>query len=200
MKRAFPLLLAIIAALALLSPTLAAAANPAFTVKIVGTQETVNGKAAVTVDWRITANQAGLKLRGSSGLRLAYDNAVLQLVRFSGTGADYALTETLTVMPSAARPGAYEGAILDVRACRNPGGTVGYVTIELGHYEFTLDCIQNKEATLASIRFAFRDGKSQADLTSNTIRLMTIAEMTDRFQTSAVNICVAAGNLNTEYV
>ena len=200
LKSVFSLLLAAIVVLSLMPPTVAAVINPAFAVRIVGTQDTVNGKSVVTVDWRIKATQAGLKLRGSSGLRLAYDNTVLQLVRFSGTGADYALTESLSGMPSAARPGGYEGAVLDVRACRNTDSTVGYVTIELGHQEYTYDCVQNEEATLVSIRFAFRDGKSQADLIDTSIRLMTIAEMEARYQPSAINISVASADHNTEYV
>ena len=186
--------------LLLLSTTAAAVTNPVLTVKVAGTQETVSGRAVLTVDWTVMANVTGLQLRGGSGLRLAYDNTVLQLIRFSGTGADYMLTETLSGVPAAARPGVYEGAIIDVRACRSVDSTIGYLTIELGHQEYIHDCAQSVEETLASIRFAFRDGKSQADLSGNSIRLMTIEELASRSQPAAVNIMVVSDNTNTEYV
>ncbi|MCL2153198.1 MAG: cohesin domain-containing protein [Oscillospiraceae bacterium] len=200
MKRLFSLLLSAVMVLTLASPVVAAVSNPAFDVRITTTPETVNSKAALTVDWLITAKETGLQLRGSSGLRLAYDNTVLQLMRFNGTGADYTLTETLTGMPSASRMGVYEDAILDVRACQSSDGAIGYVTIEIGHSEFTYDCIKDVEEILASIRFAFREGKSEVNLNSNSIRLMSIVEMENKVQPAAVNISVASGTANIEYV
>ena len=178
--------------LMLSTSTIAVVPNPAFTISVVATPETMNGKSTLSVDWRFMANDAGIQLRGSSGIRLAYDNTLLQLMRYSGTGADYTLTETLSGMPSAACPGVYEDAVIDVRASRNSNSFIGYVTIELGHPEFTFDCIKNAEQTLASIRFAFREGKSQSNLNSNSIRLVTIEEMESLVQPAAVSISVAS--------
>ena len=201
MKKLFVLLSATILVLAYSMPVIAAVSNPALTVKLEATPEVINGKDVLTVNWTITPNKANLQLRGSSGIRLAYDNTVLKLIRFSGSGSEYTPTETLSGMPGAARLGVYEDAIVDVRAARSSDGSVGFATIELGHPEYIYDCVQNTEQTLASIRFAFRDGKSQANLNNNSIRLMTIAEMERLVQPAAVNISVAsAAATNAEYV
>ena len=175
------------------------AANPALTVKLTGAPESVNGKRAYTVEWKITANEAGIRLRGSSGLRLAYDNTVLQLMRYSGAGADYALTDSLNGVPSAGRIGAYEDAFMDVRACQSADGATGYVTIEIGHSEYIYECAQGVEETLAGIRFAFRDGKSSTNIGEDSIRLMTVAELENLVQPAALNIVVASGDTNIEY-
>jgi len=199
-KKLFPLLLAAILVFSLITPIVAAVPNPVFAVRVVGTPETVNGKSALTVGWKVTANTAGQQLRGSSGLRLVYDNTVLQLIRYDGTGTDYLLTESLSGMLSAAGPNAYEGAALDIRACRNSDGAFGYVTIEIGHSEYTYNFVQGEETTLTSIRFAFREGKTQADLSSGSIRLMSISEMESLAQPAALNICVVSGSTNIEHV
>jgi len=199
-KKLFSLLLAAIMMSAAMTPATAAVANPAFDVRVTGVPEVVNGKSAFTVAWRFTANVDGLRFRGSSGLRLAYDNTVLQLMRYSGAGADYILAETLGGMPSAGSIGVYEDAVMDVRACRSADSTVGYVTIEIGHSEYTYGCERGVEETLASIRFAFRDGKSKEDIRKDSIRLMTISEMESRVQPAALNFSVASGGTNVEYV
>ena len=198
-KKLFSLLLAAIMVLSLMTPIVAAVTDPVFTVRVVCAPETVNGKQALTVDWMVAANTAGQRLRGSSGLRLAYDNTTLQLMRYSGTGADYTLTEQLSGMLSAAGPTVYEGAAYDVRACRSADSATGFVTIEIGHYEYTYDFVQGVEAALASIRFAFRDGKTEADLNSSSIRLMTIPELESKVQHAALNIVAISGDTNVEY-
>ncbi|MCL2766481.1 MAG: hypothetical protein FWD21_02210, partial [Peptococcaceae bacterium] len=201
MKRIFSVLLVAIMIITLTITVLATGEGPAFSVRVVSTAETVNSRPALTVDWRIKANEPGLQLRGGSGLRLTYDNTVLQLMRYNGTGADYNLTTTLSTMVSAAAPiSIYEGVYPTVRACQSTDTTIGYVTIEIGDPELTYDCIQGIEETLTSIRFAFRDGKTQADLKNDSIRLMTIEDLESKVQPAALNISVASGGVNVVHV
>ena len=200
MKRLLILFIVVILISSLSTSTMATVSNPSFTIRVVATPETMNGRGTLTIDWRITANESGILLRGSSGLRLAYDNTVLQLIRYSGIGEGYTLTEALSGVSAAANVGVYEDAIMSVRACRSSDSSIGYLTIEIGHPEYTHECKYNIEETLTSIRFAFHDGKSVTDLTGSSIRLMTLAEMDSLQQSKAVNIFTVTADSNVEYV
>ena len=47
-------------------------------------ENTFHRQNTLVLDWQITANREGLTLRYAQGLRLAYDNTVLQLMRWDG--------------------------------------------------------------------------------------------------------------------
>ena len=196
MKKKIAIFLVFVSLLGLIAPAAMAAASPAIDVRIVGTPSTVNGKPSLVVKWNIIAKNTLIQLRGSSGLRLAYDNTVLQLMRYNGTGADYALTETLTAMPEAYLLGEYDNADINVYASRSANSATGYVAIELGHPTIGLSCTAGVETTLASICFAFRSGKSFEDLVEGSIRLMTINEMEGLYQPAALNVMLASGATN----
>jgi hypothetical protein len=177
-------------------------ANPAFLVRVVAIPETINDMHTLAIDWNIVANESELHMQFGSGIRLAYDNTVLQLISYSGSVADYSLTETLTGITGAGKLGVYEVGFFEVRACLSADGTVGFVTIELGHPDYSYHCPVDIEVTLASIRFAFRESKTQADLRNHSIRLMTIEELEYLKQSVAVNIFTACAETETyfEYV
>jgi len=202
MKKLFLITSLLTFALISTAPVLATMSDPDFTVRVVATPESIDGKDTLAVDWRIIANTNDLHLRFGSGLRLAYDYTVLELVRFSGADSNYTITEELAGMVGAGSLGVYEGAYFDVRACRNSDSSFGYVTIELGHPELSYQCTVNNEETLASIRFEYREGKSQADLNSSSIRLMTSTELERLQQSKSVNIFTVSVEAETyfEYV
>jgi len=87
MKR--PLLIVIALAICLFaSANILAVGNPTFSVNIIGTPDadtTFNGQNTLVFDWQIITNKAGLTLRYAQGLRLAYDNTVLQLMKWDGS-------------------------------------------------------------------------------------------------------------------
>ena len=189
MKRLLMLLLAIAFCLSCAISALAVD-NPTFSVKIGGTLDTeisFYGQNTLVLDWQIMANREGLRLRNAQGLRLAYDNTVLQLMRWNGAEVidDSVTGTTFTIVPQVGRVGEYESAIR-VNAAKSAAGSVGYLSMSLGDAYETYTCPKGTYVTLARIRFAFRPGKTYADLAANSIRCMTAGELAATAQSSAV--------------
>ena len=189
MKRITAFLLSFLLCLSVSIPALSID-NPAFSVNISGTldaSQTFNGLSTLVLDWRIMANRDGLTLRNTQGLRLAYDNTVLQLMKWdiSDVIADSGTGTTFGVIPEAGRVGVYTNAVR-VSAAKSVSGNLGYLNIALGNAYETYNCPQGSFVTLAQVRLAFRSGKSTADLTENSIRCMTVSELAATAQSSAI--------------
>ena len=191
MKRLKPLLLAMTLCLFLSIPAFSVD-NPAFSVEINGVLDSIqsfNRQSSLVLDWRIMANREGLALRNTQGLRLAYDNTVLQLMKWDGSDVidDSAMGVTFSVISQAGRVGAYNTS-LRISAAKNATGNQGYLNISLGSAFEAFACPQGVFVTLAQVRLAFRPGKTIADLTENSIRCMDASELAATAQSSAVLI------------
>lgn len=189
MKRCMAFCLAIVLAFSLCVQALAVD-NPAFSVKIEGTldaSKNYNGKNTFVVDWQIIANKSGLNLRGAQGLQLTYDNAVLQLMRWDGSDviADASVDTSFKLIGQAVGAGVYRAGI-SLYIARNDSGRIGFLSLALGDPYETYSCPPGTYVSLEKVRFAFREGKSVTDLTSSSIRLMTVAEMSATAQSYAV--------------
>ena len=164
--------------------------DPVFTVSIAGaidSGKTFNDQSTLVLSWRIQANSEGLVLSNVQGLRLAFDNTVLQLMNWVGsdTIADSGITTSYTLVPDAGMVGAY-GANALVFAAKSDSNHLGYVSLSLGDVFETYDCSQGEDVLLAQIRFAFRAGKSEEDLKADSIRCQNISELNEMAQSSAV--------------
>jgi hypothetical protein len=118
-------------------------------------------------------------------MRVAYDRDVLRLVKWDGSGAvdDTSLGESFGTIAQAGRVGSYNYGLRVYGA--KIGGT-SYLSLGLGDPFETYACAQGEEITLMSVRFAFRDGKSESDLSGGTIRTMTVNELQSLAQNSGV--------------
>ena len=189
MKRSIICLLAVI--LCLSAPVSAlAVVNPAFSVKIAGTLDSevsFNGQGTLIIDWQIMANREGLTLRSAQGLRLAYDNSILQLMSWEGAEviADDLMVTTFSAFPQAGFIGDFDTGLV-VSAAHSASGGIGYLNFLLGGPYDSYTCPQSALVSLAQVRFAFRSGKSASDLTEYSIRCMTINELNATAQSTAV--------------
>jgi hypothetical protein len=166
--------------------------NPAFSVVINGMldpETSFDGQGTMVVDWQITANKDGLTLRNTQGLRLAYDSTALQLIKWDGSGvvADASIGATFSPMPQAGRAGVYNFGFR-VYAAKSTSGNIGYLGITLGDDYETYACSKGDLVSLAQVRFAFRPGKSDSDLTSVSIRCMDAGELAATNQSTAILI------------
>ena len=164
--------------------------SPGFSVNVVGTQDSghsFNGQDTLAVDWQIMANKDGMTLRYAQGLRLAYDNTILQLMTWDGSGEipDSMLGENMAPIPHVGHLGDFDTGLV-IYAARNTTGKRGYLNYLLGDPFSEYDCPQGTYVSLAQIRFAFREGKSAADLTADSIRTMTVSELDAASQSTVV--------------
>ena len=189
MKRLASVLLALIFSLTTAMPILAVD-NPAFSIKVSAELDNVNpyeNESTLVLDWQIMANREGLTLRNTQGLRLSYDNTVLQLMKWDGTGviADGARGTGLVSTPQTGLIGKYNSS-LSIYTAQDVSGEVGYISIAVGDRSRSYACPQGEFVTLAQIRFTFRKGKSVDKLAEGSIRSMTVSELAATAQSSAV--------------
>lgn len=191
----WPVLLLITLLLFCLTTPALAVTDPAFSVRITGAAE---GNDLI-LNWEIMANRAGLVLVNTQGLRLVYDNSILQLMKWDGSNtiADSQLSEKLEIMPQLGIGGAYNVSV-DVFAAISSDAKTAYLSFSLGSAFVRCNCAQGQYISLERIRFALRPGKSTSDLRADSIRLMTVAELYTMAQNSAV-LLNTNENGNTSY-
>ena len=165
--------------------------NPAFALKAEGTLDTgkpYNGQDSLVLNWQVMANRAGLTLKNAQSLRFAYDNAVLQLMKWDGSSviADSGIGTSLTSVSQAGRIGVYDAGGLRVYAAKNAPGNMGYLSMSFGDPFDTCTCPQGLYVSLVQVRFAFRSGKSAADLNEDSIRCLTAGELSAIALSSAI--------------
>ena len=179
--------------------------NPTFLVRIVGTpdtENTFNGQNTIVLDWQILANREGLTLRYAQGLRLAYDNAVLQLLTWDGSDviADNELDIIFSPIPKVACVGEFDTDFL-VFAAQNATGELAYLNYLLGSPYDAYSCPQGSYVSLGQVRLAFRAGKSTNDLTADSIRCMVVSELAATSQSTAILLNTDENNLTSyEYL
>ena len=202
MKKITSLLLAFTFLCAIGLPALAVE-DPAFSVEVVGTIDSAtrfDGRDTLAVTWQIVANKPNLTLTNTQGIRLAYDNTVLQLIRWNAASAylDNTIGTVFASMTGAGALGDFESDTLRVYAARNASGDTGFLNLTVGDEGSFCTCVQGKVIPLVSIRFAFREGKSAADLGPGSLRLMTVGELAATSQSAGVLLNTQAeGGLTT---
>ena len=180
------LLLLVISLLCTLCPAaLAVVEDPVFTVKIDGSIDSTvkySGRDTLVLDWQVRANKPDLVLRSAQGLRLVYDNTVLQLLRWNAAGPPTVPTDGQKFMSAVLNASPSPSEILSLvriyQATKNEIG-LGYLSIapESAGPDDDYECVQGEYFTLTQIRFAFRPDKSVADLTESSVRIMNLDEM-----------------------
>jgi len=193
MKKNISFLLIIALCCALIMPALAAG-DPDIACFIDGKLDTAvrfSGQSTLIATWRLVVTEPDLMLTNTQGIRLAYDNSVLQLIRWDAAGAfhDSGIGTLFEgPMDGASLPGAFDTTTRRVFAAKDISGSTGYLSLALGNEESFHDCAQGEDIPLMHIRFAFRSGKSEADLTKDSIRIMTVPELEATAQSCAALI------------
>ena len=167
---------------------LGADASP-FAIKIVCSIETQGAGQTLVIDWQIKANRSGMTLRSIQGLNIAFDNTMLQLMKWNGSASveDSALASLLRPIPGAFGTGAYAYNMI-VYAAKNQSGNTGYLSIALGDPYETYSCPANQFVSLAKVRMAFRQTAQQDGLSQNIIREMSAPELLAMNQTYGILI------------
>ena len=147
-----------------------------------------NGQNTLVSAFQVRANQEDLILKNVQGLRLAYDNTVLQLIKWDGSAA-------------IAEPGAGEGFGYPAIGAGNAGvlgdsfsvynaisadHKTGYLSLAAGDTGAVFACSVTDFVTLGEWRFALREGKSIDDLQDDSIRIMATPELSALRQIYAV--------------
>ena len=181
--------LALIICLSTSVPALSAD-TPAFSVSINGTLDAeirFNNQSTLIIDWQVLANKDGLELGNTQGLRLTFDNTILQLMRWDSAGiiSDNSVGTYLSPISQAGSAGDYDSRFR-VYAAKNSSGNLGYLSITLGDPYDVYPCQKGTLTALAHIRFAFRSGKSVSDLTLDSIRCMNVIELDATSQSSSI--------------
>ncbi|MDR2711547.1 MAG: dockerin type I domain-containing protein, partial [Clostridiales bacterium] len=198
MKKFLPLFLVLSLLVACFVIPALAVDDPPFSAKVVGTVDTVNkynGRDTMILDWQLTANRAGMVLNNTQGLRLTYDNTVLQLVSWDRAN-DYDSmlgTAKLIDMPGAGTDGYYDADKWNVYGARNVAGDIGYLSLAVGNEGAFTTWPLSTYNSLLRIRFAFREGKSEANLNPGSICIMTLEDLITTDQKYAMLINTTEG-------
>jgi uncharacterized repeat protein (TIGR02543 family) len=179
MKKATTYLLILVLLCASMPPA-TAAAIPGFTNEIAGVVDSgirFEGQDTLAVAWAVRPSKPGFTLTNTQGVRLAYDNTVLRLIRWDAGSAfaDSGIGLSFALMPGASHIGDFETNTAQVWAARNSSGATGFLSLAAGDDATFHTAAQSM--SLMGIRFAFRAGKSAADLAPGSIRLMNAAEL-----------------------
>ena len=199
MKRFLSVVLVLAIIFSMGVPLASAVENPQFMTYINGSIDAVSfgGSRTLCVNWLYQDMGSQLTLQNTQGIRLAYDKTVLQLIRWDASSGynEEAWNTTFVNCPDAASPDEGEYPYnFNVAAAQNTAGTIGYVNLTLGDSEETYSSFL-LETLLMKVRFAFRSGKSAADLTASSIRCMTAEELRATRQSSAVSLTTDEGTI-----
>ncbi|MDR0672022.1 MAG: dockerin type I domain-containing protein [Oscillospiraceae bacterium] len=178
------------------APVASAVDNPIFSVYIDGNVDQAvkwNGADTFIVDWKFQAFGSDLRLRGTQGIRLAYDKTVLQLIGWNSTAIDdNAWNTAFALCSGVASPDGVYPYNFAVYTAQNLAGDTGYLNLTLGHPTEAYESFYLIES-LMKVRFAFRPGKSAADLRAGSLRCMTAVELNMTGQSSAVRLATNDG-------
>ncbi|MCL1874040.1 MAG: bacterial Ig-like domain-containing protein [Clostridiales bacterium] len=194
MKKFVPLFLVLSLLVACFVIPALAVDDPPFSAQVTGSVDAsrkYGGNDTFVLQWQIMANKTGLTLNNTQGLRLVYDNTVLQLIRWNAA-SDY---DDILDTEFTAKSGAgskyedyYDPDSVGVFAAKSADGNTGFLSMTLGDSGTKFACPQGTYFPLLGVRFAFREGKSEADLATGSIRVMTLADLVTTNQNSAMLI------------
>jgi hypothetical protein len=146
-----------------------------------------NGQRTLVSSFQVRANEEDMILANTQGLRLAYDNTVLQLIKWDASAA--------IADPTAG--GGFNDPVSEAGSVGVLGGLTvynaisadkktGYLSLAAGNSSSTFACPLAEFVTLGEVRFAFREGKSAADLRDDSIWIMATDELNVLQQSTAV--------------
>ena len=140
-----------------------------------------NGRNTIVTAFQVMSEPAGLELSRNQNLSLAYDNSVLQLIRWDAASAinEAAITTAFNDVVGAANvPSAafLDGVANAFQAAKAVSGDIIYLTLEPRFLIADPFVCGDEYATLQQIRFALREGKSIMDL-EGAVRLMDVGEL-----------------------
>jgi len=157
-----------------------------------------NGQSSLVTSFNLRANEDELVIQNTQGLRLAYDISVLQLIRWDAASAiDAPIAGNPFISASRAGNPGVLGDSVSVFTAMSLSGDTGYLSMSISAPLDTYSCPKGSFVTLGEVRFAFRPGKTSADLNDNSIRIMNTEELTDLSQSYAVIINDVHGNSYT---
>ena len=164
-----------------------------FTVQVVNSNNSgvyFNGQRTLVSAFQVRANEEDLILNNIQGLRLAYDSNVLQLLKWDASAAIAdPLAGAVFDYPAAGAGNA--GVLADSLTVYNAvsaDDNIGYLSLNTGDSTSRFACTPNEFVRLGEVRFAFREGKSAADLRDDSIWIMDTDELAALKQTYAVLI------------
>ena len=163
----------------------------AFTVQVVNSNlhgVIFNGQRTLVSAFEVRANEADLILNNNQGLRLAYYNSILQLIKWDASAAiaDPLAGDGFNYPAAGGGNAGVLGGTLTVFNAVSADSKTGYLSLGAGDHDSSFACPLAEFVTLGEVRFAFREGKSAADLKDDSIWIMTTAELNDLTQTYAV--------------
>ena len=158
-----------------------------------------NGKETLTVSFQLQSNLPDQTIQNTQGLRLTYDNTLLQLIRWDATSA---INEPIAGAPleltaAASGKAGVLGSIIQVYSAKSLLGSKGFISISLTDSNATYKCTFGEYVTLGEVRFAFRPGKNASDLNEDSIRIMETDELYALNQSCAVVINDVQGVIHT---
>ncbi|MCL1873967.1 MAG: dockerin type I domain-containing protein, partial [Clostridiales bacterium] len=164
-----------------------------FTVQVVNSNYSglnFNGQRTLISAFQVRANEEDLILNNTQGLRLAYDNSILQLLKWDASAAiaDPLAGAVFNYPAAGAGNTGVLGDSLTVFNAVSADGNIGYLSLNAGDSASSFACTPDEFVTLGEVRFAFREGKSAADLADDSIRIMATDELAALKQTYAVLI------------
>ena len=189
MKKLTSILLVIALFASFCLPVLAVEGDPAFSARVTGAVDSIKceGRDTLVLDWQLMANKPGLTLTNTQGICLTFDNSVLQLARWDATAVfpdgSMAVEDLGTPTLNAGRvSGNYKdledsNVPMRVYAAKSADGNKGFLNLAMVSEIGSTLWPQGVYLSLGQVRFAFREGKTEDDLTPDSIRLMTVAEM-----------------------
>ncbi|MDR2713637.1 MAG: dockerin type I domain-containing protein [Clostridiales bacterium] len=162
-----------------------------FTVQVVNSNRSglkFNGQNTLVSSFQVRANQEDMTLKNVQGLRLAYDNTVLQLIKWDASAAipEPAAGGGFGYAAAGAENAGVLGDAFTVYNAISSDSKTGYLSLAAGDPNASFACSADDFATLGEWRFAFREGKSIDDLRDDSIRVMATAELYDLRQIYAV--------------
>jgi hypothetical protein len=164
--------------------------DTAFSVKVTGTVDTITqceGRDTFVLDWMLMANNPDMTLKNTQSICLTFDNTVLQLAKWNSTEAipdatmavEDISSPTLGVSRVSGNYKDFEDYNVPMRVyvAKSNDGNKGYLNLTMGSDVGSTLWPQGVYTSLGQIRFVFREGKTEDDLTPDSVRMMTLAEM-----------------------
>ena len=138
-----------------------------------------NERKTLVSAFQVRANDEDLILANTQGLRLAYDNSILQLIKWDASAviSEPSAGGLFGASAAGAGKGGVLGDSISVFNAISSDKKTGYLSLAVGDSGSSFTCPLNEFVTLGEVRFAFREGKSAADLKDDSIWIMDTNEL-----------------------
>jgi len=149
-----------------------------------------SGQKTLVASFQLRSNLPNQIIQNTQGLRLAYDNTVLQLISWNAESAIADPVGGAHFVPTSTGCGniGVFGDLIHVYSAKTLSGETGFLSISLSDPDATYECPLGEYITLGEVRFAFRLGKDASDLNEDSIRIMDTNELFNLNQSCLVII------------